>query len=189
MRIYSWDEFCGQSQDGRLFRETAVTVGVFDGVHRGHEVLLQKVLGSGYEPLVVTFRNHPRSVVAHKKAPELLITVEERLAIFEKKGVSATILIDFSKKFSILTGRDFLCALWKYMSPVYMAVGTTFRCGHGGMTDAAEVMRINAEAGVCTEIVEPVLEGGVAISSSRIREALVAGDTALAERMLGRALK
>jgi riboflavin kinase/FMN adenylyltransferase len=191
MRILSWDEFCGQGRDQnrRLFRETAVTVGVFDGVHRGHEALLQKVLESGYEPLVVTFRNHPRSVVAHKKAPDLLITVEERLAIFEKKGVSATILIDFSKKFSILSGRDFLDALRTHASPVYMAIGTTFRCGHGGMTNATEVARINAEAGVRTEIVEPVREGGVAISSSRIREALAAGDAVLAERMLGRMLK
>jgi riboflavin kinase/FMN adenylyltransferase len=166
-----------------------VTVGVFDGVHRGHEALLQKVLGSGHEPLVVTFRNHPRSVVAHRKAPELLITVEERLAIFEKKGVSATILIDFSQKFSILSGRDFLDMLRQCASPVYMAVGTTFRCGHGGTTDATEVMRINAEAGIRTEIVEPVREGGAAISSSRIREAFAAGDTTLAERMLGRALR
>jgi riboflavin kinase/FMN adenylyltransferase len=188
MKIFSWDEFCERDKQRLFPGKTAVTVGVFDGVHRGHEALLQKVLVSGDEPVVVTFRNHPRSVVAHRKAPELLITVEERLAIFEKKGVSATILIDFSKKFSILSGRDFLCALWTYASPVYMAVGTTFRCGHGGTVDAAEVVRINAEAGVCTEIVEPVLEGGVAISSSRIREAFAAGDTALAERMLGRAL-
>jgi riboflavin kinase/FMN adenylyltransferase len=185
MRVLSWDKFCGQ---GRLFPEktasTAITVGVFDGVHRGHRVLLQKIVTSGYVPVVVTFRNHPRSVVAHRKAPDLLITVEERLAIFEQAGIAATILIDFSKKFSILSGEDFLRRVWEHASPAYMAIGTTFRCGYGGTTAAAAVARINAAAGVRTEIVEPLQESGAAISSSRIREAFAAGDIALAERML-----
>jgi riboflavin kinase/FMN adenylyltransferase len=141
---------------------------------------------SGYDPVVVTFRNHPRSVVMRRKAPELLVTVEERLALFEKEGVSAAILIDFSQQFSILSGRAFLAALWKNVSPAYMVIGSTFRCGYRGAVDAAEVARINAEAGVKTEIVEPVREGDLPVSSSRIREALAAGDTALAERMLGR---
>jgi riboflavin kinase/FMN adenylyltransferase len=188
MKILSWDELSGgNGESGGVFQDkTAVTIGVFDGVHRGHQVLLQKVVMSGYEPVVVTFRNHPRSVVAHRKAPELLVTVEERLAIFEKKGISAAILIDFSQKFSILSGRAFLAALWKNAAPAYMAIGATFRCGCRGAVDAAEVARINAEAGVRTEIVEPVREGGLPVSSSRIRKALAAGDTALAERMLGR---
>ncbi|MDR1470224.1 MAG: FAD synthetase family protein [Spirochaetaceae bacterium] len=186
MTILSWDEFSG-GKGNEVFRDkTAVTIGVFDGVHRGHQVLLQKVIASGYEPVVVTFKNHPRSVVAHRKAPRLLITVEERLAIFEKRGVSAAILIDFSQKFSILSGRVFLETVWKNASPAYMVIGSTFRCGYRGGFDAAEVARVNAEAGVRTEIVEPVREGDLPVSSSRIREALAAGDVALAERMLGR---
>lgn len=187
MRILSWDEL---SVGNGAFRDkTAVTIGVFDGVHRGHQVLLRKVVSSGYAPVAVTFSNHPRSVVAHRKAPRLLITVEERLAIFEKNGVEAAVLIDFSQKFSILSGKAFLEALWKNAAPDYMAIGATFRCGYRGGLDAAGVARINAEAGVRTEIVEPVLEGGLPVSSSRIREALAAGDTALAERMLGRRVK
>jgi riboflavin kinase/FMN adenylyltransferase len=186
MNVFSWEEVSEQA-GRRLFQhKTAATVGVFDGVHRGHQALLQKILESGNEPLVVTFRNHPRSVVAHKKTPDLLITVEERLAIFEKEGVSAVILIDFSKKISILDGRAFLTILCQNASLTYMAIGTTFRCGYRGAVDAAETVRINAEAGVRTEIVEPVWEGNLPVSSSRIREALAAGDTALAERMLGR---
>jgi riboflavin kinase/FMN adenylyltransferase len=147
-------------------------------------VLLQKIVTSGYVPVVVTFRNHPRSVVAHRKAPDLLITVEKRLAIFEQAGIATTILIDFSKKFSILRGEDFLRMVREYASPAYMAIGTTFRCGHGGTTDAAAVARINATAGVRTEVVEPLLESGMAISSSRIREAFATGDITLAKRML-----
>jgi riboflavin kinase/FMN adenylyltransferase len=188
MKILSWDELSGGNREsGGAFQDkTAVTIGVFDGVHRGHQVLLRKVVMSGYEPVVVTFRNHPRSVVMHRKAPELLVTVEERLSLFEKEGVSAAVLIDFSQQFSILSGRVFLAALWKNVSPAYMVIGSTFRCGCRGAVDAVEVARINAEAGVKTEIVEPVREGGLPVSSSRIREALAAGDTALAERMLGR---
>jgi riboflavin kinase/FMN adenylyltransferase len=173
-----------------MFRDkSAVTIGVFDGVHRGHRALLQKAVASGFEPVVVTFRNHPRSIIAHRKAPELLITVEERLAIFEKEGVSAAVLIDFSQKFSILSARVFLETLWKNAAPAYMVIGSTFRCGYRGAVDAAEVVRINAEAGIRTEIVEPVREGGIPVSSSRIREALVEGNIALAERMLGRKLE
>jgi riboflavin kinase/FMN adenylyltransferase len=188
MKILSWDELSGGNREsGGAFQDkTAVTIGVFDGVHRGHQVLLRKVVMSGYEPVAVTFRNHPRSVVMRRKAPELLVTVEERLALFEKEGVSAAILIDFSQQFSILSGRVFLETLWKNASPAYMVIGSTFRCGYRGAVDAVEVARINMEAGVKTEIVEPVREGGLPVSSSRIREALAAGDTALAERMLGR---
>ena len=192
MTVLSWDELIGGngSNGANVFRgKPAVTMGVFDGVHRGHQVLLHKAASSGYEPVAVTFSNHPRGVVAHRKAPQLLITVEERLAIFEKSGVEAAVLIDFSQKFSILSGRAFLEALWKNAAPAYMAIGSTFRCGHRGDLDAAGVARINAEAGVRTEIVEPVLEGGLPVSSSRIREALAAGDIALAERMLGRKVK
>jgi riboflavin kinase/FMN adenylyltransferase len=188
MTILSWDELAGKGR-GLFQGKTAATIGVFDGVHRGHQVLLQKVVTSGHEPIVVTFKNHPRSVVAHRKDPGLLITVEERLAIFEKEGIQAVILIDFSKKFSILSGSAFLRALWENAFPAYMAIGSTFHCGYRGAVDAAEVARINAEKGVRTEIVEPVLEEGLPVSSSRIREALAAGDVALAERMLGRALK
>jgi riboflavin kinase/FMN adenylyltransferase len=191
MTVLSWDEFCGgKRENGGIFRDkSAVTIGVFDGVHRGHRVLLQKAAASGFEPVVVTFRNHPRSIVAHRKAPKLLITVEERLAIFEKEGVSVTVLIDFSQRFSILSGRAFLETLRKNAALAYMVIGSTFRCGHRGTVDAAEVARINAEAGIRTEIVEPVQEDGIPVSSSRIREALVEGNVALAERMLGRKLE
>jgi riboflavin kinase/FMN adenylyltransferase len=186
MKILSWEQFAGGN--GAFQNQTAVTIGVFDGVHRGHQVLLRKVVMSGFKPVVITFRNHPRSVVAHRKAPVLLITVEERLAIFEKEGVHAAILIDFSQKLSILSGRAFLETVWKNAAPAYMVIGSTFRCGYRGAVDAAEVARINAEAGVRTEIVEPVREGGLPVSSSRIRTALAAGDAALAGRMLGRPL-
>jgi FAD synthase len=191
MIILPWDEFYDADGQSRpLLREkTAMTAGVFDGVHRGHQALLRKIVSSGYDPVVVTFRNHPRSVLAPGNAPGLLITVEERLKIFEKEGVRAVILIDFSKRFSILTGEAFLYVLWRNASLAYMAIGPTFRCGHRGAEDAAAVVRFNAARGVRTEIVEPVRERGLAISSSRIREALAAGDTALAECMLGRKLK
>lgn len=188
MNILTWEEFSGGKAAfaGAVSCQTAVTIGVFDGVHRGHQALLHKVASSGYAPVVVTFRNHPRSVLTRREAPRLLITVEERLAIFEKMGVQAVVLIDFSEKFSILSGKAFLSVLWGNASPAYMAIGAAFRCGYRGGTDAGQIARLNRAAGVRTEIVPPVLEGGLPVSSSRIREALAAGDIVAAECMLGR---
>jgi FAD synthase len=180
MDIIPWDDFL---KGGSFDEDTACAAGMFDGVHRGHAALLKNVRESGFLPIVVTFRNHPRGVLSPGNAPPLLTTLDERLSRFEAHGIRSVILIDFSPDFATLKGGAFLASLREYGRLRYMAVGPTFRCGSDRL-GAEDIVRINGLAGVQTVIVPAELEGGLPVSSSRIRAALAAGDGLLAARML-----
>jgi riboflavin kinase/FMN adenylyltransferase len=183
MLVQSWDEFLKGKVEAAV--GMACTVGVFDGVHRGHRKLIEAVVGSPYESCVFTFSNHPRCFLQGEEFA-LLMPIQERLAIFESLTIKRTILIDFSETFSRLKGEVFLKLLRDHGNVKFMAVGMSFKCGYNNGTDAAEIKRLNEAAGVETLIVEPALEGGLPVSSSRIRQALAVGDRELAERMLGK---
>jgi riboflavin kinase/FMN adenylyltransferase len=114
-----------------------------------------------------------------------IIALDEKLNIFEKMGVTRTILIDFSEKFSKMKGSVFIEYLIK-RGLVFLAVGSNFRCGHCLSTDAREIRRMTGERGIETEIVPSVLFEGEPISSSRIRTAIAAGDFEKVKAALGR---
>jgi riboflavin kinase/FMN adenylyltransferase len=164
----------------------AMTIGVFDGVHRGHQVLLEKVVQRGPHPTVVTFVQNPQSVLSPEKYGGDIITLDEKLALFEKIGITRTILIDFSENFSRLQGRVFVEQLIKRGKMAFLVVGSNFRCGYRLDTDAEAIKRQTMVYGVETEIVAPVLYAGEHVSSSGIRAALVAGDFERVKAALGR---
>jgi riboflavin kinase/FMN adenylyltransferase len=167
-----------------------MTIGVFDGVHLGHQALLRKLTehASLHEscPTVVTFRQNPKQALAPRSYTGDIITLAEKLRIFERMGVKRTILIDFSGNFRKLKGRDFIETLIGRGNLVFLVVGSNFHCGCHLDTDAGAVKNITAEHGIACEIVEPVTAGGERISSSGIRCAIRAGDFAKAKAFLGR---
>ena len=181
MNIIPWENVL---HGGCFNQQTACTVGMFDGVHRGHAALLENIRASGFLPAAVTFRNHPRGILSPGREPQPLTTLDERLSRFERHGIASVILIDFSPHFATLTGAAFLTALREHARLAYMAAGPTFRCGSDRL-GVEDVVRLNSLAGVRTVIVPAELEAGLPVSSSRIRAALAAGDRQLAERMLG----
>jgi riboflavin kinase/FMN adenylyltransferase len=187
MKIIDWPNFLLTTDSPK----SAMTVGVFDGVHRGHRELLGLVLEKSAKTpcrsVVVTFSVHPRNVLGLETVVPL-IPLEKKLRIFEGLGIDQTVLIDFSPQFSKLSGRDFLKSLRVHGNSDYMVIGEGFCCGQGNMTDAPAVKAINDEFGVETEIVREVMEEGRPVSSSRIRECLAKGNIALAQRMLGDSL-
>jgi riboflavin kinase/FMN adenylyltransferase len=156
----------------------------------GHQKLISKVIGkgraAGLSPLVVTFSEHPRGILYPEKKWLTLTSRPQKIAILEEMGISHIVCIDFSKSFAIIEGSVFLEALVNFGAMRYMAVGSDFHCGHENSYDAEKIAAFNLEHGVETEIVEPVLDGGQPVSSSRIRAALREGNTAEAERLLGR---
>jgi len=99
-----------------------------------------------------------------------------------------TVLIDFSAEFSKIDGRDFIRLLLDCRPVKLVVLGVNFRCGCGLDTGAEEIRGIASAKGVETVVVGPVTDGGLAVSSSRIREALAAGRITEAERLLGRSL-
>ncbi|MCL2765638.1 MAG: FAD synthetase family protein [Treponema sp.] len=184
MLVIDWQDFLenGLPLNGRL---SSMTVGIFDGVHLGHQELLKCVTSHSfdkYAPVVVTFRQN------HKTLEQTGIqSFEQRLEQFEKLGIQITIVIDFTEEFRLMPGIKFLEILLKHGSVGFIAIGSDFRCGRQLDTDAKMIHGFFASCGIPAEIVPEVTEGSLPISSSRIRTAIAAGDFSLAEKMLGRA--
>jgi FAD synthase len=182
----------------------ALTIGVFDGVHRGHQALIQRICSSesplpsshsslltphssfALVPTVVTFRQNPLAVLKPDAFTGDILTLEQKLRVLEASGVLLTVLIDFSEKFSTIKGRDFVDLLLACRPVRLITLGRNFRCGCGLDTGADEIQRLAGERGVEVWVAPPVMDGGLPVSSSRIRQALAAGRIAEAERLLGR---
>ena len=178
---------------GAIRGPVALTIGTFDGVHRGHREILRRlaacagdrVRGSGVPHCaVLTFRQHPRAVLT-REHPGALTTLRQRWERFAALGMTHLVLIDFSAQFSRLSGREFVAALRRSMSLHTLVVGVDFRCGRGRDTDVAELQRLLAPAGVRVVAVPPLMMGGHAVSSTRIRAAVRAGDFAATQEMMG----
>jgi riboflavin kinase/FMN adenylyltransferase len=190
MLVIDWPQFL---ENGLLARAGApeknlasVTIGVFDGVHRGHQALIERIVShnADYAPAVITFRqNHKQE----ENAPDIQ-TFEQKLAMFEKLGIKITLAVDFTESFRRMAGIEFLEILSKRGGIGFLAVGNNFRCGYRLDTDAAAIQKFFAEKNIPVEIVPEVMEGALPVSSSRIRSAITSGDLLLAEKMLGRPL-
>jgi len=193
MRVISWEEYTTPSFS--LPSPLAVTIGVFDGVHRGHQSLIRQVCDSPYVPTVITFRENPQKVLNPDAFPGDIMNLEQKLSVFADLGVQLTVLIDFSEEFSKINGRDFIDLLLG--RPVRLiALGRNFRCGYRLDTGAEEIRSLaEARGGACGPggysplevwVAPPVMDEGQPVSSSRIRQALAAGRQTEAERLLGR---
>jgi len=183
--LVKWTEF---TEKGLPIGEkkASVTIGVFDGVHRGHKALIERVITHNTEntPVVITFRENHKT----KSKPKDLQTFEQRLAMIENMGIKITIVIDFTESFKHMAGINFLEILSNRCNVGFFAVGSAFRCGYRLDTDAAAIQKFFASRNVPVDIIPEVLEDSLPISSSRIRAAIAAGDIKSAETMLGRPL-
>lgn len=184
MRVLDWQALVGGTLG--IHEQTAMTIGVFDGVHQGHQALIAKILRQGFMPTVITFRQNPKRILSPETYGGDIVSLPQKLAIFEDLGVSQTILIDFSENFSTLKGQEFINTLIRWGKLAYLVIGSNFRCGYRLDTDATLISEMNAARGIITEVVPPVEDGALPVSSSRIRAAIVAGDFTRAQRALGR---
>jgi riboflavin kinase/FMN adenylyltransferase len=188
MRIIEWPQFL---EDPSPFGEksSAITVGVFDGIHRGHKALIERIVaynGSAI-PVVVTFRqsDYKKARSADREYPGEILSYRQKLAAFESLGVSVTVIIEFSESFRHMSGTDFLRILQEHGKMCFLAVGSNFRCGYQLDTDALLMQKINKQMNIPTDIVQVLTEGAVTISSSQIRNAICGGELKTAAAMLG----
>lgn len=182
--------FHGTTNAG-ILRGTVLTLGVFDGLHLGHQKIMETVVSRAKSvravPTAITFDPHPRSVLYPENAPPLLQTLDQRLANFEVLGIKQAIVIRFDKEFANRDATNFLhYTLHERLQAkeVYLGKGFAFGRNRGGNIELLKKM--SRELGFYADEVEEVCLRGQRISSSKIRELLKDGKTNLARRMLGR---
>lgn len=170
---------------------SAVTIGVYDGVHEGHRHVLARLretaAARGLTSAVVTFDPHPASIVAPERAPKLLTSVERRIELLASLGIDRCVVVGFDETVATESPAAFVeRVLVDELRAAVVVVGEDFRFGHDR---AGDVALLRATAGIGGFDVEPVAldgAGGEPISSSRIRSLLAEGDVAGAAALLGR---
>jgi len=173
-------------------RDVVFAIGTFDGLHRGHVAVVRAMLEESRRfnstPTVLTFQPHPRAVLTPDNPPPLLMSLERKLSILASLGVRAVVSLPFTKDFASLSPDDFLsrCLLSGSVRVRGVCVGSLWRFGARGAGDIAFLQQRAKELGfVCRAVPEIRDEHGI-VSSTKIREALAAGDVEFAAHCLGR---
>ena len=169
-----------------------MTVGNFDGVHLGHQAMLRDVARRagdlGAPAVVVTFEPHPLKVLHPERAPRMIQTLRQREEAIEACGIDALILVPFTRDFSLTPAEDFIRDLLvKRLAVREVHVGEHFMFGRERSGNMEVLRRIGDAAGFTVTGIADVTEAAAAISSTRIRDALLEGDVASANALLGRA--
>ncbi|MFH0933622.1 MAG: bifunctional riboflavin kinase/FAD synthetase, partial [Pseudomonadota bacterium] len=168
----------------------AVTIGNFDGVHLGHQALLNELHAAaqprGLQTAVVIFEPHPREFFAPQQAPARLTSLREKLELFSTMGVDRVHVCRFDAAFAKNTAEEFIHALHEKLHAKFVLIGDDFRFGSGRAGDFALVQKVGAERGFDVAAVHSVLHNGVRISSTVTRAALAEGQIRKAKEYLGR---
>lgn len=169
---------------------SVVTIGVFDGVHRGHQQLIERASRlakeRGVPAVMVTFDPHPLSVFLPERAPMMLTSLEQRLALAGEMGIDAALVVDFTRELAGLNPEEYFTELLhKTLGATALVVGENFTFGKDAAGTADTAREMGKELGIDVEIVELLQEDGQRICSSSIRDYLQAGDVEHAAWALG----
>jgi riboflavin kinase/FMN adenylyltransferase len=169
----------------------AVTVGNFDGVHRGHQVLADAVArdarAASGSAVVLTFDPHPSRVLAPERAPATLMTIAQRAEVLGGLGIDKLAVLPFTRELSQLTPAEFARrVLADCLGASVVVVGAGFRFGRGRAGDVRALGAFGEAMAFRVHGVPPVLHEGALVSSTRVREAVARGDVRAAHELLGR---
>lgn len=177
---------------------TVLTIGNFDGMHRGHQALLQRLCSLAaalnqrpdaprYQTGLVTFDPHPLAVLRPDRLQTLLTTPQERLALAADLGIDLGVIQTFTPELARLEPRAFLQLLIEHLGLAVLVVGPDFALGRNRTGDIATLHQLGEELGYALHVVEPITwHGETQVRSSAIRQALAQGDVQTAADMLGR---
>lgn len=173
-----------------LDSESVLTIGVFDGVHRGHQTLIHRVVerarSTGRESGVVTFFPHPANVLSPENPVQYLTTPGERAAILERLGVDFMALIQFTPAFAELSAKQFVDLLREHLRPAEIWVGRNFSFGRGGQGNVSFLQEQGRQMGFGVHVLDPIRWNGDIVSSSRVRKLLADGKMEEVADLLGR---
>ena len=169
---------------------TAIAIGSFDGVHRGHAAILERVVAEarvrGLDPAILTFEPLPREFFAPESAPPRLTSLPERLEEIARQGIRIAFIERFDAKYAAMTPDVFAQRLRARYGARWVMVGPDFRYGARRAGDAATLAAAGKALGFAVAILPQVADDGERVSSTRVREALARGELSEAARLLGR---
>jgi len=174
-----------------LFERPVLTIGNFDGVHRGHQVILRQVREDADQRKVpavaLTFEPHPVSVLRPEKAPRLLMTLGDRLRALAACDLDAVVVQRFSTAFAGVEAEDFVRRfLVEILRVQKVVVGHDLNFGKGRKGDVELLIEGGGRHGFAVEVIRPVIADGMVVHSSVVREKVAMGDVETAARLLGR---
>ncbi|MFZ4063197.1 MAG: bifunctional riboflavin kinase/FAD synthetase [Polynucleobacter sp.] len=169
----------------------ALSIGNFDGVHRGHRALLKQLregaLEKGLVSCVMTFEPHPKEFFSPEQAPPRILNLRDKLAAFAQMGIDRVVVEHFNSAFARLTPEQFVLEiLVKQLNTKWILIGDDFCYGAKRAGNFASLKVAGEKYGFEVSSIHTVLEDGERISSSALREALAAGDMEQASKLLGR---
>ncbi|MGW1887220.1 hypothetical protein [Streptomyces sp. NPDC001970] len=168
-----------------------LTMGVFDGFHRGHTKLVsrtcQHAARTGLPSVLLTFDPHPLTVICPDRAPRMLLTIRERITLAHHLGIDVVFVLPFTDLLAHTTAEEFASKdIAERLRASVVVVGDNFRFGKGGRGDVDTLKRTGARNGFTVEAVGAVEYDGQTCSSTLVRNHLDIGDRASAEKLLGR---
>jgi riboflavin kinase/FMN adenylyltransferase len=183
--------FQGISSSRAIRRPRAVTIGVFDGVHRGHQVLIRRCVEiareQGITSTVVAFEPHPRAFFRPLEAPGRIQGMRDRARALASLGVDELRILRFRRSLAEMTPQHFMQRfLHEELQTRHLVVGDDFRFGARRQGSFETLMQAAEQFGWTTQRIQTVAEGGERISSSALRDALQSGDLDRVRRMIGR---
>jgi riboflavin kinase/FMN adenylyltransferase len=171
-------------------KDPIAAIGIFDGVHIGHKRLIKRVLASPdgkRSRVIITFDPHPQTVLKSKKSRPRIMSLEHRLAIFEKMGLDASIVIRFTDHIASMTPEDFIQKIIIHgIGARTVYVGGNFHFGHGRRGSAETFKKIGRKSGIEVLTVQPVRKNRKIVSSTWLRKLITKGELKKAEKLLRR---
>jgi len=171
-------------------QESVLCIGVFDGVHLGHQYIAgyvkRQALVRDYLPGVVTFRQHPQQVLSPETQLPRLTSLEERISLLHGLGIELVVPLSFTPELARLPARDFVALLQKHLKMQGLVVGPDFALGRGREGDVFTLHALGKELGFWVDVVSPKKINGEVVSSTNVRQALAEGDMPRVKRLLGR---
>ena len=171
-------------------RDTAITIGVFDGVHRGHRHLIGRLVehaqGADSLACVVTFKNHPITVLKPDIRVDFLTDFDERKRLLRQLGVDMVVPIKFDQQLAQLSSQDFLQVLYEKLRMRHLVVGPDFAMGHNRDGSIQTLPGIARHIGFSFSVVDLMTDPSGMVKSTTIRRQIAEGDVSSAARLLGR---
>lgn len=168
----------------------ALTIGIFDGVHRGHQALIGQAIGRARalngQSAALTFYPHPKAVLSPGEPAYELMSFQDRLATIAALGIDVVATLEFTSELSRLSAETFLDLLQSHVNLRELWVGENFALGYRRSGTASRLRQLGAERGFLVQTIGLVDDGGVRISSSRIRDLIAGGEVGQAAEFLGR---